>query len=347
MKIKHPHIVPDEIKWFIIEQDKAKVRRKIIKDKVFKKFRRRVTYGTMKRICDKYKKTKSIADLPRSGRPEILCEREKRNLVRDFLTAPGLSIRQVVKESQGTAKPLSRRTVRRTLRSRGLVPKVSEQGKEITEKNKTKRVKFAKNHQVWDITDWSRIVFSDEATLYPMRTRTSVRWVMRGTAGPPPQEDNFEKNSVNVWAYINYEGTGRIFKFDGTMNKTKYKKMLQRNLFIALEDPDDSDDELTYMQDGASYHRAKLVKDWLRDNDVDFIEWPAQSPDLNPIENVWALVRNELWKRRKEIKTNRDTWRLSVEIFNNMSLQYIRKLYNSMPKRVDSVIKLKGNRTNY
>jgi len=56
------------------------------------------------------------------------------------------------------------------------------------------------------------------------------------------------------------------------MNKTKYKSMLERNFFSALEDSDDSDDELTYMQDGASYHRAKLVKD---DNDVNFFEWPA------------------------------------------------------------------------
>ena len=180
-----------------------------------------------------------------------------------------------------------------------------------------------------------------------MRTRTSVRWIRRGTAGPPPQEDNFQKNSINVWAYINYEGTGRVFKLDGTMNKTKYIQMLEEHPFVALEDPDESDDELTYMQDGASYHRAKLVKNWLRENHVDFLDWPPQSPDLNPIENVWALVRNELWKRRKEIKSSGDTWRLTVEIFNSISIQYIRKLYNSMPKRLEDVIKLQGNRINY
>jgi hypothetical protein len=347
MNRRQPHRISDEIKWFIIGEKKAEVHHLNIKNQVFSKFRRRIAYETINRIWIKYLETGSVVDRQRSGRPKVFNEREERNIVRDFMNTPGLSIKQTIKERQGTERPASRRTVRRILRSHGLVPKVSEQGKEIVNKNKGKRVKFAREHLDWNIMDWSRIVFSDEATLYPMRTRTAVRWTRPGMANPPPQENNLRINSINVWAYITYDGTGRIFRFEGTMKKERYLKMLEDHLFVALEDPDDSDDEMTYMQDGASYHTAPLIKNWLDKNEVNYIDWPPQSPDLNPIENIWACVRNELWNRRAMIRNSNDTWRFTLEIFTSITLVYIRKLYNSMPKRLESVIQLKGNRTNY
>ena len=262
--------------------------------------------------------------------------------MRDFLTHPGQSIKQAVRERKEAQKPGSRRTFRRVLRSRGLVPKVSEQGKEIVTKNKKKRVKWAKSHADWDESDWGRIVFSDEVTLYPERTQTRVRWAWAGEPGPPPEENNLKRFSVNIWGYIRYDGTRGLVRFTETMKKEGYKKLLEGHLWNALEGLEDAEEQLIFMQDGASYHSSNYIIDWLEENNVEYLEWPAQSPDLNLIENVWAAVRNELFNRRAKIRNSDDLWTQAREIFYDLSLTFIRKLYQNLPQRLESIIKLRG-----
>ena len=89
---------------------------------------------------------------------------------------------------------------------------------------------------------------------------------------------------------------------------------------------DDPRDELIFMQDGAKYHIEKNVIDYLRKN-VDTFNWPAQSPDLNIIENVWVALKNELWAKREQSKNANDVWRETREIFNSFTLVYIHSLW--------------------
>ena len=82
-------------------------------------------------------------------------------------------------------------------------------------------------------------------------------------------------------------------------------------------------------------------------NEVNILPWPAQSPDLNIIENVWAALKNELWNQRASIKNESDVWAKTREIFHNFTLAFFHKLYEFLPERVQSVIDLNGNRTRY
>ena len=314
---------------------------------VFSQFNRTITFKTIARIWEKYTITQGVADRKRSGRPKVFTQREERDLVRDFLAHPGVSIKHTTKERQRAGKPGCKRTIRKLLRGKGLVPKVSERGKEIAERNKKLRVKFAQRHTNWTINDWRRVVFSDEATLYPKRSQTCVRWIRAGTPSAPPLEDNLRTKSINVWCYINYDGTGEIFRFQGTMRKESYRDMLEDHMLDALEDPHQPGKRLIFMQDGASYHTSGYVINWLRQKKVNYLSWPAQNPDLNPVENVWATIREELFKRRDKIKNNSDLWAQTRDIFHSLTLVYIRSLYHSMPERLESIIKSNGNRINY
>jgi len=87
------------------------------------------------RIWLKFIQTGSVADRRRPGRPKVFSNREERSIVKEFLRTPGLSIKKMSKDRQAAGKPGSRRSLRRVLGGRGLVPKVSERGKEITKKN--------------------------------------------------------------------------------------------------------------------------------------------------------------------------------------------------------------------
>ena len=128
------------------------------------------------------------------------------------------------------------------------------------------------------------------------------------------------------------------------MKQGRYINMLEDHLDYALIPARRHDPKLIFMQDNASYHRAGDVIRWLRENRKDFITWPPQSPDLSPMENIWASLKNELWNQRERIRNADDVWALSREIVRNFTLVYIRNLYNSMPERIEKVINSNGNR---
>ena len=100
------------------------------------------------------------------------------------------------------------------------------------------------------------------------------------------------------------------------------------------------------LQDGATCHTARIVKEYLENNSVNYIkEWPGNSPDLNPIEHIWAEMKrlladrdtSSLPKLRAELQ---DTWR-------NMDRKYIKTLIDSIPDRLREVIARRGNTTSY
>ena len=102
-----------------------------------------------------------------------------------------------------------------------------------------------------------------------------------------------------------------------------------------------------FMQDGAPCHTAKLAKSYLETEEVPLLPWPGNSPDLNPIENVWRLVKHRIAQqtistKQQLISAIIDAW------FRDTSLQQsIISLIESMPRRINDVIAAKGGNTKY
>jgi transposase len=103
------------------------------------------------------------------------------------------------------------------------------------------------------------------------------------------------------------------------------------------------------MQDGARCHTASNTMEYLISANVTVLEWPAQSSDLNPIENVWSVIKGVLYERRSEIKTKLDVWNIaSDEFFNNeIILEMIPRLYASMSRRCFMVVASEGRAIPY
>ena len=100
-----------------------------------------------------------------------------------------------------------------------------------------------------------------------------------------------------------------------------------------------------FMHDGAPAHRSKAVKKFLEDNHINVLEWPGNSPDLNPIENAWNKVKNTLQKERPS--NIPDLKEALKKQWISMDLEYFATLATSMPRRIERVIKMKGNMTKY
>ena len=103
--------------------------------------------------------------------------------------------------------------------------------------------------------------------------------------------------------------------------------------------------EMIFMQDGARAHTAAATSEWLRENEIQFWDkevWPPNSPDLNPIENVWAILEDLMISDKGEPRTLAQLEKSLVESWNKIKLETLENLYLSMPSRILDVIRCKG-----
>lgn len=99
-------------------------------------------------------------------------------------------------------------------------------------------------------------------------------------------------------------------------------------------------------QDNASVHCARTVTEWLDEQQFEWIsDWPANSPDLNPIENVWGIMAQRL--NNRDFKTEQEFRNAIVEEWDKISYHTIRNLFNSIPRRCKAVIDKNGEPTKY
>ena len=146
---------------------------------------------------------------------------------------------------------------------------------------------------------------------------------------------------------------------DGPLNTRKYLDIIQRSLIPAVKrywpngaDPD-TGEKMIFMQDNHAAHKSRATMEYLEHAaeqlDFDIMAWPPHSPDLNPIENLWALFKAHLRKRRFECKPEEWPQRVAAEfrIFEQEKPQVFQNLYGNMKKRCNAVIHQKGGPTQY
>ncbi len=106
-----------------------------------------------------------------------------------------------------------------------------------------------------------------------------------------------------------------------------------------------NDADFIFQQDLAPSHTAKSTKSWLNDHGFGVLDWPANSPDLNPIENLWGIVKRKMRHKRSK---NSDELKATVkETWTCIPPQQCHKLITSMPHQIEAVIKVKRAPTKY
>ncbi|KAG1187963.1 hypothetical protein G6F70_009540 [Rhizopus microsporus] len=106
---------------------------------------------------------------------------------------------------------------------------------------------------------------------------------------------------------------------------------------------------LVYLQhDNDPKHKSKSTIAWLNNNAIRYIDdWPAQSPDLNPIEHVWHHIKLNLSLYETRAKNVSELWdRIDIE-WNKLDADTCRRYIDSMPDRIEAVIRAKGGYTRY
>ncbi len=196
-------------------------------------------------------------------------------------------------------------------------------------------------------TQWSKVRFSDESKFCISFGNQGPRvWRKSGEAQIPCCLKSSVKfpQSVMIWAAISSAGVGPLCFLKSTVNAAIYQEILE-HFMLPSADKLYGDADFIFQQDLAPAHTAKGTKSWLNDHGVTVLDWPANSPDLNPIENLWGIVKR---KMRDTRPNNADELKATVkETWASIPPQQCHKLITSMPRRIEAVIKAKGAPTKY
>ncbi len=147
--------------------------------------------------------------------------------------------------------------------------------------------------------------------------------------------------SVMIWAAMSSVGVGPLCFLKSTVNAAIYQEILE----LLSADKLYGDADFIFQQDLAPAHTAKGTKSWFNDHGVTVLDWPANSPVLNPIENLWGIVKRQMKDTRPN---NADELKATVkETWASIPPQQRHKLITSMPRQIEAVIKAKGAPTKY
>ena len=127
-----------------------------------------------------------------------------------------------------------------------------------------------------------------------------------------------------------------------TMNGEKYVQLLSDKLQLHMQVHRCN----IFMQDGAPCHRSKLVKNFLKKKKVKVLDWPGNSPDLNPIENLWTIMEDKVAEKQPSSLPDL-CWTIKEVWVKEISKEYCANLVNSMPRRLAAVIQNNGGHTKY
>ena len=138
-------------------------------------------------------------------------------------------------------------------------------------------------------------------------------------------------------------GTGRLVRIKAKMNGTKYREILDENLFQSTQDLTGVKVQDLFQQDNNPKHTAKTTHKWLRDKSLNVLEWPSQSPDLNPIDHLWRDLKIAVQRRSPSNLTELE--RICREEWEKLSKYRCAKLVESYPRRLNAVIAAQGAST--
>ena len=154
--------------------------------------------------------------------------------------------------------------------------------------------------------------------------------------------------SLMFWGSLTSRGLGYGCQiYEGTMSKDVYIDILQTTLGDTLEHYRYAPGEFIFQHDNDPKHTSEAVKDYLNERGIDVLSWPAQSPDLNPIEHVWEYLKTKTGSREPRPTSCFNLWDIVSEEWDLIPNSFIENLYQSMPKRVKAVLKAKGGYTRY
>lgn len=256
---------------------------------------------------------------------------------------------QALKKDSGVN--VHRTTVARALKRKGLRSGEKKEKPMLRMKNVKERLKFAQAHKDWTVEDWRTVIFSDETKIN--RFNSDGRewcWYREEESLIPRNVKQTVKHgggNIKIWGCMTSFGVGFMCQIVDILDQHLYIDILKGELASTIEHYGLDETKITFQHDNDPKHTAKKVKEYLSDQTYETMSWPAQSPDLNPIEHLWSQLKRDLNKYEKPPSGLKDLWERVQVVWEAISVETCQNLIDSMPRRIQAVIKAKGYWTKY
>ncbi len=283
----------------------------------------------------------------RPGRPRKLTPRQERLLMRRVEENQHASSLQLSKEVESqTGVTISRDTIRRTLQRNGMHGCRPRKKPLLKPRHKKACLEFARAHADKDEDYWDSILWSDETKINVFGTDGfKTVWRRKG-------EECKEKcmvptvkhggGSVLMWGCMSAAGVGELHFIDGIMNSQMYCSILKEKMLPSLRALGRC---ALFQHDNDPKHTSKATVGFLKKNRVKVIQWPSMSPDLNPIEHLWAILKRQV--EHHSPSSIQSLKEVILEEWKKIDLAKCCQLVHSMPRRLGAVIKNHGGHTKY
>uniref|UniRef100_A0A3B1JCI9 Tc1-like transposase DDE domain-containing protein n=1 Tax=Astyanax mexicanus TaxID=7994 RepID=A0A3B1JCI9_ASTMX len=280
------------------------------------------------KIWTKYKQHGMVVKAKRTGRPRKTSKRQDKQLKAICLENRKSTTKQMKHKWEEAGANVCDQTVRNRLKEMGF--------------------QYRKERQSWTVDDWMKVIFSDESRICIGQGDDAGTFVWCRSS-EIYEEACLKKTtkfpqSLMIWGCMSGKGTGEMTVVNSSINAQVYIDILDSFLIPSIEQMF-GDNEIIFQDDNASCHRAKTVKAFLGERHIQSMSWPANSPDLNPIENLWWKLKKMVHKKAPTCKADLAT--AIKESWHQIDAEYCLSLIKSMPQRLKAVIKAKGGATKY
>lgn len=338
--------VSNEVKWQIIGLLKDKTKTNVeIADLC------EVSEKCVRTTKKNYSLTKNVKNLPRSGRPGKLSDKDKDWLFMQVRKTPDISYRDLAKmfSAKFKNKRVCANTVRKVISDRKLGSYVATKKPLLRPIDLVRRRNWCKERLHWTVDDWSKVIFSDESNFEVINRKNRV--IVKRY-----QYEKYKKQfcvpriqkgggSVGIWGCISYKGPGQCNVYTGRMNQFTYKETIEKHLFPSAHKLYGNNGKWFFQHDGATAHTANSIKKFMKRKKVKLLPWPARSPDLNPIENLWSYIDSKLAKFH--LTSIAELEEQLKKVWSEIPNEMIINLIKSMPKRVYACYKARGGHIKY
>ena len=248
-------------------------------------------------------------------------------------------------------RPIHPCTVRRRLRAVGLKCRRPKQGPILTARHKIARENWARRHLRFTQRQWGGVVFSDESKFNVSRADGRLR-VYRARGERYLEKCVLQKNrwgggSVHVWAGITQFNKTELVILHGNVNAHSYVNNVLQPVLIPFLRRHFPRGRYVFQQDNAPAHRARITQQFLLQNNVTVMDWPAISPDMSPIEHVWDDLGRRVHSRRPPPRTVPELQQALLDEWANLPQHRISALILSMRRRCVACVGANGSYTRY